>query len=198
MYLTEAAYQKYFWNEPGISPYRRATHLLWYMGAGKVNDLQLSFLQKQLRPILGAEKSIHSSLVLYVWYPCAWDSMASAPIGKVTQLFKTISLWQPQLKSWLKSAVAGLRMPPTEHLSCRSIQTATPASCSFRMPFVWIEPDIRLFYNIYSPRGDQIDPSRQTVLLLHPRLFDHEFMEPQYTDNRLKSRYHLVRCISRD
>jgi hypothetical protein len=60
------------------------------------------------------------------------------------------------------------------------------------MPFVSIGPDIRLFYDIYSPRGDQIDPSRQSILFLHPRLFDHEFMEPQYTDNQLRSRYNLV------
>jgi pimeloyl-ACP methyl ester carboxylesterase len=60
------------------------------------------------------------------------------------------------------------------------------------MPFVSIDPNIRLFYNIYSPRGSQIDPSRQSILFLHPRLFNHEFMEPQYTDNRLRSQYNLV------
>jgi pimeloyl-ACP methyl ester carboxylesterase len=75
-------------------------------------------------------------------------------------------------------------------------QTSTSAGCFFRMPFVSIDPDLRLFYNIYSPRGDQIDPLRQTILLLHPRLFDHEFMEPQYTDNRLKSQYNLVGTYS--
>jgi hypothetical protein len=64
------------------------------------------------------------------------------------------------------------------------------------MPLLTINEDLSFFYNIYpiSKTGGHIDPGKQTILLLHPPMFDHEFFAPQYTDQTLTERYNLV-CI---
>ncbi|PVG02331.1 alpha/beta-hydrolase, partial [Serendipita vermifera] len=62
------------------------------------------------------------------------------------------------------------------------------------MPFLTIDDDLRFFYNIFptSTSGSPLDPEKRTVLLLHPRFFDHEFFVPQYTDQSWTGRFNLI------
>ncbi|KIM28699.1 hypothetical protein M408DRAFT_329166 [Serendipita vermifera MAFF 305830] len=60
------------------------------------------------------------------------------------------------------------------------------------MPFVTLDLTSRIFYLIYGGRGEELDTSKPTILLLHPRFFDHEILATQYTDSRLRNDYNLV------
>jgi len=60
------------------------------------------------------------------------------------------------------------------------------------MPFVTLDKTTRLFYNVYGGTGEDVDPSKPIVLLLHPRFFDHELFAPQYTDTELTDIFNLV------
>jgi hypothetical protein len=59
------------------------------------------------------------------------------------------------------------------------------------MPFATLDNTTRFFYNIYGV-GEELDPSKPTVLLLHPRFFDHELFAPQYTDAGLRDNFNFV------
>jgi hypothetical protein len=65
-------------------------------------------------------------------------------------------------------------------------------STDVRMPFATLDKTTRLFYDIYGGQGEELDPSKQIVLLLHPRFFDHELFAPQYTDTELREKFNLV------
>lgn len=67
-----------------------------------------------------------------------------------------------------------------------------PVLHSSAMPLVSIEPGVRLFYNTYSPNGSDLDSSKETILILHPRMLDHEIMAPQYNDEQLRKEYNMV------
>ncbi|KAG8958467.1 hypothetical protein FRC03_009102 [Tulasnella sp. 419] len=63
------------------------------------------------------------------------------------------------------------------------------------MPFITLPSGTVMHYIIPScPDRDDpyIDPSKPTVLLLHPRFFDVHFFAPQYRDARLAKGYNLV------
>lgn len=60
------------------------------------------------------------------------------------------------------------------------------------MPFATLDTTTRIFYNIYGGVEEGLDPSKPTVLLLHPRFFDHELFAPQYTDPGLRDSFNLV------
>jgi len=57
-----------------------------------------------------------------------------------------------------------------------------------------VSSGLQLYYIIPSsdPSAPSIDPTRPTVILLHPRFFDCHFFAPQYRDSRLAKGYNLV------
>lgn len=59
------------------------------------------------------------------------------------------------------------------------------------MPFVTIDSTSQIFYDIRSSNGE-IDPSKPIIFGLHPRLFDSEFLAPQYDDSRLSTQFNFL------
>lgn len=63
------------------------------------------------------------------------------------------------------------------------------------MPFVKVSSGTQFHYQIPScpdHKNPFLDPSKPTVLLLHPRLFDSYFFAPQWRDPRLSLNYNLL------
>lgn len=60
------------------------------------------------------------------------------------------------------------------------------------MPFVRLDSTARIFYTIYGGQGEELDTTKPTILLLHPRFFDHEIFSAQYTDPQLTDRFNFV------
>lgn len=62
------------------------------------------------------------------------------------------------------------------------------------MPFVIASPNVHVYYMVPSclDRSNTIDPTKPTVVLLHPRFFDSHFFAKQYGDARLARGYNLV------
>jgi hypothetical protein len=68
------------------------------------------------------------------------------------------------------------------------------------MPYITIADDLTFHYVIPTskdPLHPTLDPGKETLLLLHPRMFDLQVLEPQFACARLK-KYNLVRSCGRD
>lgn len=63
------------------------------------------------------------------------------------------------------------------------------------MPLVKVSSGLKMHYIVPSspdPNRPYIDPSRPTVIMLHPRFFDSHFFAPQFRDGRLTKAYNVV------
>lgn len=62
------------------------------------------------------------------------------------------------------------------------------------MPLIHVSPGVRIYYMVPSclDHSETIDPTKPTVVLLHPRFFDSHFFARQYGDARLARSYNLV------
>jgi hypothetical protein len=63
------------------------------------------------------------------------------------------------------------------------------------MPLVKVSSGLKMHYIVPSspdPNKPYIDPSRPTVVMLHPRFFDSHFFAPQFRDGRLTKAYNIV------
>jgi pimeloyl-ACP methyl ester carboxylesterase len=62
------------------------------------------------------------------------------------------------------------------------------------MPLVNASLGVRVYYMVPSclDHSETIDPSKPTLVLLHPRFFDSHFFAKQYGDARLARGYNLV------
>jgi pimeloyl-ACP methyl ester carboxylesterase len=63
------------------------------------------------------------------------------------------------------------------------------------MPFVKVSSNLKMHYIVPSspdPNKPYIDPTRPTIVMLHPRFFDSHFFAPQFRDGRLTKAYNVI------
>ena len=79
-------------------------------------------------------------------------------------------------------------------ISSQLLSTPSSFPLPTSMPLVNASPGVRVHYMVPSclDRSDTIDPTKPTVILLHPPFFDSHFFARQYGDGRLARGYNLV------
>ena len=63
------------------------------------------------------------------------------------------------------------------------------------MPLIKVSSGLKMHYIVPSspdPNKPYIDPSRPTIVMLHPRFFDSHFFAPQFRDGRLTKAYNVI------
>ncbi|PVG02333.1 alpha/beta-hydrolase [Serendipita vermifera] len=63
------------------------------------------------------------------------------------------------------------------------------------MPYITVAEDLTFHYVIPTskdPLHPKLDPEKETLLLLHPRMFDLQVLEPQFACERLSKKYNLL------
>lgn len=129
------------------------------------------------------DKSIIFSLASY------WNS-TSLP----SQCIRSVDNMPERLVSpEMNSARRPMKVPESLGPGYKSLShTTLSPSSSPTMPYIKTADGLTFHYVVPSSDDARLDPGKQTLLLLHPRIFDLKILEPQFNCKRLSQRYNLV------